>query len=49
MLRVAKKYIDIDHLAIVIVGDRATIEAPLKATDIAPIAYLDIEGSPKTQ
>ena len=25
------------------------IEAPLKATNIAPIAYLDIEGAPKTQ
>ena len=49
VLRVAKKYIDLDHLAIVIVGDRASIEAPLKATNIAPIAYLDIEGAPKTQ
>lgn len=46
VVRVAKKYIDIDHLAIVIVGDKATIEAPLKATKIAPIAYLDIEGNP---
>ena len=49
VLRVAKKYIDIDRLAIVIVGDRASIEAPLKATNIAPLAYLDIEGTPKTQ
>jgi len=49
VLRVAKKYIDIDRLAIVIVGDRASIEAVLKATNIAPIAYLDIEGNPKTQ
>ena len=49
VLRVAKKYIDIDHLAIVIVGDRAAIDAPLKATNIAPIAYLDIEGRPKTE
>ena len=48
VLRVAKKYIDIDRLAIVIVGDRASIEGPLKATKIAPIAYLDIEGAPKT-
>jgi zinc protease len=48
VLRVAKKYIDIDHLAIVIVGDREKIEAPLKAANIAPIAYLDIEGAPKT-
>jgi len=47
VVRVARKYIDLDHLAIVIVGDRATIEAPLKATGIAPIALLDIEGSAK--
>jgi predicted Zn-dependent peptidase len=47
VVRVAKQYIDLDHLAIVIVGDRATIEALLKATNIAPIAVLDIEGSPK--
>ena len=39
---------DLDHLAIVIVGDRATIEGPLKATGIAPIAYLDDYGNPKT-
>ena len=49
VLRVAKKYIEIDRLAIVIVGDRASIEAPLKAKNIAPIAYLDIEGVAKTQ
>jgi predicted Zn-dependent peptidase len=49
VVRVARKYIDLDHLAIVIVGDRATIEAPLKATAIAPIALLDIEGNPKAQ
>ena len=49
VLRVAKKYIEIDRLAIVIVGDRASIEGPLKAANIAPIAYLDIEGAPKTQ
>jgi zinc protease len=46
MMRVAKQYIDIDHLSIVIVGDRATIEGPLKATGIAPIVVLDIEGRP---
>jgi len=43
-LRVAKKYIDLDKLAIVIVGDRASIEAPLKATNVAPITYLDGDG-----
>jgi zinc protease len=41
---VAKKYIDLDHLSIVIVGDRKTIEEPLKATKIAPVTVLDIEG-----
>jgi zinc protease len=45
VVRVAKKYIDNDHLAIVIVGDRATIESPLKATQIAPIVLLDVEGN----
>lgn len=46
LLRVAKKYIDLKHLAIVIVGDRTKIEGPLKATGIAPITYIDIEGNP---
>ena len=46
LVRVAKKYIDIDHLNMVIVGDRATIEAPLRATGIAPIQVLDVEGRP---
>jgi len=44
VLRVAQKYVDVDHLAIVIVGDRATIETPLKATKIAPVVVLDNEG-----
>jgi len=47
VLRVAKQYIDLDHLSIVIVGDRASIEAPLKATGIASISLLDIEGNSK--
>ncbi len=46
LLRVAKRYIDLNHLAIVIVGDRAAVEASLKATGIAPITLLDIEGNP---
>jgi zinc protease len=45
LLRVAKRYIDLNHLAIVIVGDRAKVEAPLKATGIAPITMVDIEGN----
>ena len=44
VVRVAKQYIDLDHLTIVIVGDRATIEAPLKATGIAPVLAADIDG-----
>jgi predicted Zn-dependent peptidase len=46
VVRVAQKYIDPDHLAIVIVGDRAKIEGPLTATKIAPIVRLDINGDP---
>jgi len=46
LLRVAKQYIDLNHLAIVIVGDRASVEGPLKATGIAPITVLDIDGNP---
>lgn len=45
VVRVAKQYIDLNHLTIVIVGDRATIEAPLKATNIAPIVFADIDGN----
>ena len=46
VLRVARQYVTVENLAIVIVGDRATIEGPLKATGIAPIAIYDIEGNP---
>jgi predicted Zn-dependent peptidase len=46
LVRVAKKYIDLDNLNIIIVGDRATIEEPLRKTGIAPIVHLDIEGKP---
>ena len=46
LVRVAKKYIDVDHMNLVIVGDRASIEAPLRATGIAPIQVLDVDGRP---
>jgi zinc protease len=46
VIRVAQKYIDPAHLAIVIVGDRAKIEGPLTATKIAPIVRLDVNGNP---
>ena len=45
VVRVAKKYLDLDHLAIVIVGDRKAIEEALKKTNVAPVAFLDIEGN----
>jgi len=45
LLRVAKRYIDLNHLAIVIVGDRATIEGPLKATGVAPITIVNLDGN----
>ena len=48
LARVAKRYIDLNHLAIVIVGDRAKVETALKNTEIAPITMLDIEGNPPT-
>jgi predicted Zn-dependent peptidase len=46
LVRVAKNYIDLDHLNIVIVGDRAAIEAPLRQTGIAPVVILDVDGKP---
>ena len=46
LVRVAKKYIDVDHMDLVIVGDRAKIEAPLRATGIAPIVVLDADAKP---
>jgi predicted Zn-dependent peptidase len=44
--RVANKYLDVDHLTILIVGDRATIEGPVRATNIAPVVIIDAKGNP---
>jgi zinc protease len=46
LVRVAKKYIDLDHLDIIIVGDRAVIEDPLRKTGIAPVVILDADAKP---
>ncbi len=46
VVRVARRYVDNDHLVIVIVGDRSTIEGPLRATRVAPIVITDVEGNP---
>jgi zinc protease len=46
LLRVAKKYLDLDKMNLVIVGDRAVIEDALRKTGIAPIQLLDATGKP---
>ena len=45
-VRVAKQYIDLDHLASSLSAIARAIEGPLKATGIAPIVALDGEGNP---
>jgi zinc protease len=42
--RVATQYINPQALRIVIVGDRASIEAPLRATNVAPLQIRDAMG-----
>ena len=44
VVRVARKYIPLDQLALVIVGDRTAIEKPLEGIRIAPIVHLDGDG-----
>ncbi len=44
--RVAQQYINPGSLAIVIVGDRKTIEPALKSVNVGPIAIRDISGQP---
>ena len=46
LVRVAKTYIDIDHMNLVIVGDRAAIESSLIKAGVAPITLLDVDGKP---
>ena len=42
--RVAKQYVDPSKMVIVVAGDRASIEASLKATKIAPVQIVDARG-----
>ena len=44
--RVAQQYIDPGALAVVIVGDRKSIEPGLKAVNVAPIVIRDMSGQP---
>lgn len=46
LVRVARTNVDLRHLNIVIVGDRAVVEPQLRATGIAPIVPLDLDGRP---
>jgi predicted Zn-dependent peptidase len=46
LVRVARQYIDVDRLNIVVVGDRAQIEAPLRRAGIAPVVLLDADAKP---
>jgi len=44
--QVAEKYIDPSHLTVLIVGDRKTIEGPIRALNIGPIVFRDTNGNP---
>jgi zinc protease len=44
--RAASEYIDLDHLIIVVTGDRAMIEPALRAANIAPVVVVDANGKP---
>ena len=46
LVRVARKYIDLANINIVVVGDRASVEEKLRRTGIAPVTILDIEARP---
>jgi zinc protease len=41
VVRVARRYLDPEHLTIVIVGDRKQIEGPLTKTKIAPVVVIE--------
>ena len=42
--RVARQYLDLDHFAIVVVGDRSQIEAGIRALNEGPISIRDLWG-----
>ena len=47
--RVARQYINPSSMAIVVVGDRKSIEQGLKAVNAGPISIRDFFGKPVTQ
>lgn len=42
LTRVAKQYLLLDRLAVVVVGDRASIEAPIRATNLGPVTVVPV-------
>ena len=44
--RVAAKYLDPQHMAILVVGDRKTVEPGLRSLDLGAVTVLDSEGRP---
>lgn len=42
LTRVAKQYLLLDRMAVVVVGDRAAIEAPIRATNLGPVTVVPV-------
>ncbi|MEP7117419.1 MAG: pitrilysin family protein [Acidobacteriota bacterium] len=42
LARVAKQYLLVDRMAVVVVGDRATIEAPIRALNLGPVTVVPV-------
>ena len=42
LTRVAKQYLLLDRMAVVVVGDRATIEAPIRAAGLGPVTLVPV-------
>jgi len=45
----ASKYIDVDHLVIVVTGDRKALEPALRAANLGPIVIVDPNGRPASE
>ena len=44
--KIANRYINPTHTAVVVVGDRKTIELPLRAANVGPVLIVDAQGNP---
>lgn len=42
----ASKYLDLDHLVIVVSGDRKLLEPALRAANVGPVVVIDLNGKP---